>query len=223
MAHSLTMTGKTRMEEKVTINLRLISATLHTTPELPTQTHVLDYVVAGNGLFVRAENSIMAACVPAAKNHHRMNFGLNIQLAYLRLKVPKVPEHLLWGIYAQAHSMLPSEAMFQFVHRQQLAIDAGWSWIFPQQTGEPSAVEYADTATAAIDLHSHGNLFAFYSGTDDADELGFRLYCVIGEIATNPHIICRVGIYGHTYPVNPHTIFEGLGPFKALSFAEVLL
>lgn len=200
--------------------LPLISAMLNTAPELSPQTTLADYVVAENGLFIRSSNRIMAACVPVAVNTHAPNSGLLPLEPHLHLNVPKVPDVILHSIYAYAYDQLPNEVMFQLVHQESWAQDDGWRIVLPLQAASPSNVIFYDVGDAAIDLHSHGNLFAFYSDTDDADEQGFRLYCVIGEIATNPHIICRVGIYGHTYPVHPTAIFTGLGPFKALDAVE---
>lgn len=71
-----------------------------------------------------------------------------------------------------------------------------------------------DAGRTVVDLHSHNSMPAFFSGTDNADEQGFRLYCVIGRIDTDaPEIACRAGVYGHHWPVPALAIFEGVGSF----------
>jgi hypothetical protein len=98
----------------------------------------------------------------------------------------------------------------------------GWAVARPAQRANPASVTFADTVGTVIDLHSHGHLEPFFSNTDDADELGLRFYCVIGGLAqlpllsVNPRITCRVGVFGHTFPVPAHAIFDGLGPFSEL-------
>ena len=55
---------------------------------------------------------------------------------------------------------------------------------------------------------------AFFSGTDNRDELGFRFYAVIGRIFTVPEMVLRVGIYGDMLRVPITTLFAGEGPFR---------
>jgi len=49
---------------------------------------------------------------------------------------------------------------------------------------------------------------AYFSPEDNADEIGFRIYGVLGEIFTNPQIRMRVGIYGHFYETVATGILE---------------
>ncbi len=62
-------------------------------------------------------------------------------------------------------------------------------------------------AGALIEVHSHHGMPAFWSGTDDADEQGFRLYAVLGDIFRRPTLRVRVGIYGQFYELPAGTIF----------------
>ena len=58
-------------------------------------------------------------------------------------------------------------------------------------------------------------MHAFFSSTDDADEQGFRLYVVIGNVDTDrPTLAARVGVYGHHMIIDPSVIFDDLGPFQ---------
>lgn len=169
------------------------------------------YVVAGNGLFIRAEDSRLEAMVPVALAGVH---GLELVEPYARLKVPRVPSKWLWAIQESARRRLPNEAMYQF------AWDAGaWRCSMPQSTASPAALEFEDQAGAVIDLHSHGALSAFFSETDDSDEQGFRVYVVVGHVERSvldlepPQIAVRVGVYGHMLNVPIETVFTGPGPF----------
>ena len=78
-------------------------------------------------------------------------------------------------------------------------------------------VDYDDMGSAVVDLHSHNSMPAFWSHTDNQDERGLRFYAVIGRLDTDrPEIRCRVGVYGHHWPVPATTIFESAGPFVDL-------
>ena len=52
-----------------------------------------------------------------------------------------------------------------------------------------------------IEIHSHHAMPARFSGTDDADETGFRVYGVIGRLPEQPEIRLRVGVYGYFWEV----------------------
>lgn len=164
-----------------------------------------EYVLAGNGLFVRAEDSRLAAMVKIARaNLH----GLEAVVPYFYFKLPKVPIGFLNAIYRRSREVAPDEAMFQFNW------DGAWRCEAPAQTHDGASVRFKDDGLGVIDLHSHGLLGAFFSGTDDADEGGLRFYAVIGALRSlRPEIAARVGVYGHHWIVPALAVFEALGPF----------
>mgnify|MGYP000858271742 CR=1 FL=1 len=51
-------------------------------------------------------------------------------------------------------------------------------------------------------------LAAKFSGTDDADEVGFRLYAVIGRLPDKSEIRLRVGVYGQFWEVPASWVME---------------
>jgi hypothetical protein len=61
-----------------------------------------------------------------------------------------------------------------------------------------------------VEVHSHGNLPAYFSPTDDTDECsGFRIYGVLGNVkASQPEILLRVGLFGHGWTVSVPQVFE---------------
>ena len=71
-------------------------------------------------------------------------------------------------------------------------------------------------AAVICDLHSHGNMSAFWSATDDADEQGSQLYAVIGKLDTEPEIRLRLGVYGYWLPLPVTAVFTANGPFQDL-------
>ncbi len=187
--------------------MMISNALLAETGELPPIGDVLyQYVIAANGLFIRAEDSRLAALINLAPV--RLT-GLADLTPGLTLKVPRVPVVWLFAILKSARQHLPREAMYQLTFDER-----GWRVAMPAQVGTPTALRFADNSAAVIDLHSHNSMAAFFSDTDDRDEQGFRLYAVIGRIDTpQPEIRVRVGVYGHHMAVPAELVFDGLGPF----------
>ncbi|MBM7843789.1 Mov34/MPN/PAD-1 family protein [Herpetosiphon giganteus] len=71
-----------------------------------------------------------------------------------------------------------------------------------------------------VDIHSHHGMPAYFSPTDNADDTGLSVSCVIGNIFKNPEIICRLNVYGHHQVVPITTIFDGNGPFIDIAQRE---
>lgn len=109
------------------------------------------------------------------------------------------------------------EACVQIAYDTQLD---SWEVIVPEQTVTSVSVDYdpqeAITRTAieenliiVADIHSHHRMPAFYSGTDDADECGVRLYGVFGNMRGNSYdILFRAGAGGHFARVPAAYILE---------------
>ena len=79
-----------------------------------------------------------------------------------------------------------------------------------------SATAVTADDTIICDLHSHGNMRAFFSLTDNADEQGARLYAVIGKLDSEPEMRLRVGVYGYWHPLPLTAVFTNNGPCKDL-------
>jgi PRTRC genetic system protein A len=176
---------------------------------------MLEYVVAGNGLFVCAEDDRLMACVPVAPAFCQ---GLPPVAAVARLKLPRIPAAYLTAIWRSALRHLPNEAAYQFIYDAPLP----WRVFCPIQTATRTGVEFQDDPAAVVDLHSHGALPAFFSDTDNGDEGGLRFYVVIGNLgATHSYLRARVGVYGHHWDVPAVTLFDGLGPFTDMFNQEI--
>jgi hypothetical protein len=83
----------------------------------------------------------------------------------------------------------------------------------PQRaTGLSVTAAGSSDPTVFCDLHSHGNMAAFWSRTDDEDEQSARLFAVIGRLDTEPEIRLRVGLYGYWRPLPVTAVFTSSGP-----------
>ncbi len=82
--------------------------------------------------------------------------------------------------------------------------------VVPEQVGTAASLTYHPPAGVVAEFHSHGTGRAFFSGTDDKDEQGLRIYGVVGRLDTPlPELSLRVGVYGHFAPVEWSKVFGG--------------
>lgn len=194
-----------------------------------------DYVLAGNGLFKRAHNRHVEACILLASLPVA---GLPPLEPYVRILFPRIPERMLLAALADARSVAmarPTEAMYHVYHTPNGQAgsnssaagtpagpgnDAGHCRLRlarPPQAATAGTVRYrgGDHPDIVMDLHSHCEADAFFSHTDDGDELGFRFYAVMANIFSGPTLSLRLGIYGDRVPVDLALVFDGTGPFRA--------
>ncbi|MFQ5401712.1 MAG: Mov34/MPN/PAD-1 family protein [Anaerolineae bacterium] len=194
----------------------LVTYYIHKRDPLPANNAMAyQYVLAGNGVFVRAETRFFTALLPVTACTVR---GLPPLRPQFQLLVPRIPARLLDDILADAkRARRPdnglNEVLYQFHHHGRTVQVKK-----PAQQATDASVTTAVTDTASIicDLHSHGNMRAFFSQTDNADEQGARLYVVMGRLDSEPEMRLRVGVYGYWLALPLTAVFTNNGPFKDL-------
>lgn len=203
----------------------LVTYHVHQSDPLPANNALAyQYVLAGNGLFIRAETHLFEAILPIAPCTVR---GLAPLRQHFRLKVPRIPARLLDTVLADARrARRPdggrpanglNEVLYQFHHHGQTVQVKK-----PPQQATPISVLATgmDDPVILCDLHSHGHMRAFFSQTDDADEQSARIFAVIGKLDTEPEIRLRVGVYGYWQPLPVTAVFTDTGRFKDLYLKE---
>ena len=139
------------------------------------------------------------------------------------LKVRRLPGRLLDAVLGDARNARCrnrglKEALYHFHHDS-----ARVRVLKPPQRATAASVVAAEghTADIILDLHSHGNMRAFWSATDNSDEQGFRVYGVIGRLDTKPEIRLRLGVYGYWFPLPVNMLFDGPGKFVDVNGSKV--
>ncbi len=172
----------------------------------PIEASMMEYWVAGNGVFIRAQRQGLSICVPII---HCTIRGLPNLAPYFHLQYPLVPANKILEMLQASQAVGDQEILFHlcFTHGE-------WHLHIPKQTAtsthvtlvEPSDPSYE---TALIEIHSHHTYKACFSPTDDQEESGkFRIFAVLGEIFNCPTINVRVGIYSHFYYIPANWVFE---------------
>jgi PRTRC genetic system protein A len=179
-------------------------------PLPPTDAQAYQYILAAGGVYLRADNRYFDVLLPLARCPIR---GLPRLEPHFTLKVPPLPGRLLAAVLADAQRARRrdgglKEALYHFKHD-----GARVRVLKPAQRATAASVVAieGEAADIILDLHSHGNLGAFWSGTDNGDEQGFRVYGVIGRLDTAPEIRLRLGVYGYWFPLPVSLLFDGPG------------
>jgi PRTRC genetic system protein A len=181
-------------------------------PLPPNDALAYQYVLAAAGVYLRAANGFFDVLLPIARCPIR---GLAPLKPRFRLKVRRLPGRLLAAVLADARrARRPdgglNEALYHFRYG-----GARVRVVKPPQRASAGSVLGVESSTADVllDLHSHGNMRAFWSATDDGDEQGFRAYGVIGRLDREPEIRLRLGVYGYRFPLPAAALFDGAGGF----------
>ncbi|MFZ1397967.1 MAG: Mov34/MPN/PAD-1 family protein [Candidatus Promineifilaceae bacterium] len=199
----------------------LVTYHLHRTPDLPpSDAYFYQYVIAQNGVFVRAENEFVSACLPVTrlKEATAPIRGLQPLEGWVRLKIPQIPLNLLETAIADAQISAENgrldEALSYVVWRNGRVgelTSSRYRLIKPaDQRATPHSVlsDMVETPeTVVMDIHSHGAAYPYFSPTDDRDETRLRFYGVIGNLRGTPQWRFRLGIYGHWAEINRETLF----------------
>jgi len=159
-----------------------------------------DYVLAGNGVFIQAQNEYLAASVCIAPAEVR---GLEPLQEYVRLLHGKIPMRFV--------NLALSVLCIKPDLEQYLAItwQGNYSLSIPPQSQTSASVTYETLPGTVLDIHSHtGSMPASFSGVDNRDEQGFCLYAVVGGLDDLcPTIALRLGVYGYFMPVDKEDVF----------------
>lgn len=185
------------------------------TPALMTiNAQVFEYVLAANGLFIRAERVGLKVCIPLQSWPSSQSGlrGLHLVKPSIQLLYPRISQDVLATVLQCSRSVAtdpgnPLEALFYLRYSEHI----GWELIIPEQKATPATVTPLDSSAYAdtlIEIHSHHYLKPIFSTLDNADEQGFRLYGVIGEIFERPTFHLRIGVWGHFWSIPTSWVFD---------------
>ena len=158
------------------------------------------YIMAANGLFIRAKNEHLAVTVCIAPAEVRGLAPLEHSVQLLHGKIPMRFADLALSVLCIKRDI-----------EQYIAItwQNGYSLSVPDQTQSPGSVTYETLPDTVLDIHSHARgVPADFSSQDDADEKGFRIYAVAGDLQyLCPTVALRLGVYGYFLPLDNEEVF----------------
>ncbi|GCE32008.1 hypothetical protein KDA_74920 [Dictyobacter alpinus] len=183
-------------------------------PELPAldASRIYQYVIAGNGVFLFAGCPGLEVLMPISAPCHLP--GLAPVVPYVAWKHPLVDEEVVRDVFDRARASQDREHGHMLERLFYLTWEDAWRVHEPEQVQSAGSVQALTSSeqdeTALIEGHSHHTMRAYFSSTDDRDELvngGFKVYFVIGQINTHPQIRTRVCVHGYAWDVPASTFF----------------
>lgn len=189
---------------------------------LPPPQPGISWLWAQNGIFKRGVNAALDLCIPVGLAWPTPGLGrVQPRAVFRALPGVRVPGMLLAAILTHARQVCqqakrPIEQQYFIAYRagerQPLRV------IVPPQRATAGTVAYAARipGQVLIDIHSHHEMPAYFSDTDNRDDAGLSISCVIGRIFDRPEIVCRLNVWGDRAIIAPTELFDRLG-----SIAEV--
>lgn len=162
---------------------------------------MFEYLMAGNGLFIRAKRKEFSVCLPVCREPIK---GLPEIIGGIIWHKPRIPSHLWREILENARIGSDSIQFREDVYIVFWHEASGqWCWKnigkerqWARTIADDSLSEYGE---ACIELHTHPDGVIHFSNADDRDESGkFRIFGILIDIHTNnPKIRFRCGVYDY--------------------------
>jgi PRTRC genetic system protein A len=165
------------------------------------------YLWAGNGIFRSVNRTEFNATIA-----HKLvtTPGLTELDPSFELLVSKVPPDKVKGIIDRINQYPDLEQLFYLYWR-----GTAWEVICPEQECTPTSCisleQYPEPA--AIEIHSHGSMGAFFSATDNKEENGCRISTVIGRTNNQLEIVSRVCAHGLFLDVASDQIYQNINTY----------
>jgi PRTRC genetic system protein A len=159
-----------------------------------------NYILAANGLFIEAANPMLAARIPVAGCEVK---GLAPIKTKFALTYGSIPQYL-FDLALDTFLAVPDRE-----HYVAVTASAGYHLYVPVQDKGDASVVYEVGDCVVLDIHSHGHMRASFSSQDNADEVGLKLYAVVGRLHATPVVKLRVGVYGYFHSLAWRDVFDG--------------
>ncbi|MGE3466340.1 MAG: hypothetical protein AB7J13_05350 [Pyrinomonadaceae bacterium] len=166
----------------------------------PINAALFEYLLAGNGLFVRAGRREFSVSLPLTIQ--RIS-GLPNAVLGIEWRKPRIPPSLWHEILLHAKRDHQSSDFKEEVYLIYWdAVVGSWGYrasgrehSWASTVTDDTLPEYAD---CCIELHTHPPGALHFSRADDRDELGkFRIFAILVDIYDKPKIRFRCGVYDH--------------------------
>lgn len=159
-----------------------------------------NYILASNGLFIEAENPMLAARIPVVECEVR---GLVPLETKITLTYGSIPQRFF--------DLALNTFLTDPVNEYYVAVTAsnGYNFYVPMQDRGSNNVVYEIGNSVVLDIHSHGHMSAGFSLQDDTDEKGLKLYGVVGNLNATPVVKLRIGVYGYFKTLSWKDAFDG--------------
>jgi len=185
-----------------------------TRPGLPAvdASRIYQYVIAREGVFLLAGCSGVEVLMPISAQ--TLLPGLVSVSPYVTWKYPLVGAGVVQDLLDRARVARDVERGHMLERLFYLTWEDDWRVHEPEQVQSATCVKATAWSEAdemaIIEGHSHHDMRAYFSATDNRDEIingGFKVYFVLGRIHEQPQIRTRVCVHGYSWEVPADTFF----------------
>lgn len=160
------------------------------------------FVIAREGVYIEAINPVLEVRLPVARSAITLPYG-QIGATGVRLVHGRIPKRIFEDAYIKAFLAAPNEwAGLVVWDRVREEYGLHEPDVISISAGHVSYLNVLpDELDWVLDLHSHGNMPAFFSETDDKSDIGgFYIAGVIGDSASEaPSFATRLVVNGHFF------------------------
>ena len=185
---------------------------------------MFEYLMAGNGLFVRAKRREFSVCLPLSRVEVK---GLPETEGKIIWNKPRISSTVWQEILADARfrndfSDFKEDVFIIFWHEE----GGEWGWKRISRERQRASTIADDTldeyGNACIELHTHPAGAIHFSRADDEDESGkFRIFGILTDIHSKlPKIRFRCGVYDHFIQIPADFVSEMPAGFIDLNKAD---
>lgn len=188
----------------------------------PIEAALYEYLLSGNGLFVRAKRREFSVSLPLSLQRI---WGLPNTPIGVLWKRPRISESLWRGILQHARNKDTSAEFKEEVYLIYWDdVQSGWDWKAAGLNSSSVTTIADDTlpeyAECCIELHTHPPGALNFSSADDSDELGkFRIFAILIDVHDKPKIRFRCGVYDQLIPIP--AIWVGEMPEGVIDLNEI--
>lgn len=188
----------------------------------PIDAALFEYLLAGNGLFVRAKRTEFAVSLPLRRQKVVGLPNTRIGISWTR---PPIAASLWQEVLSHAQNENPSSGFKEEVYLIYWdKVRGAWQWrasgrknTWASTVADDTLPEYAD---CCIELHTHPPGALNFSRADDRDELGkFRIFAILIDVHDKPKVRFRCGVYEHLVPIP--AAFVGAMPEGIIDLNEI--
>lgn len=193
----------------------------------PIQAIKFEYLLAGNGLFIRAKRNEFSVCLPLCQVSVK---GLPDAHSQITWHKPPIPSRIWQEIRVNAREDSDSAEFKEDVyvvywHEQ----NSEWNWKnigrkrnYASTIADDSLEEYSE---ACLEIHTHPPNANHFSQMDDKDEQGkFRIFGILIDVhSANPKVRWRCGIYDYFVNIPANGVGEMPAEIIDLNFVEQIL
>lgn len=185
---------------------------------------MFEYLMAADGLFVRAERREFSVCLPLCRVSVK---GLPIIESKIVWHKPRIPSSIWREILSDAQfrndfTNFKEDVFVVFWDENNVE----WNWKRISKDRQRASTIADDTleeyGNACIELHTHPDGAIHFSRADDEDESGkFRIFGILTDIHSNlPKIRFRCGVYDHFIQIPADFVSEMPAGFIDLNKAD---